>query len=284
MSPLLRNVALTFLVTLAMYEGFLRVAAPQVDQGQDQFATNTIRLENYVDHPEMRGTVLVGSSLSARIPDAALPRGWTNLSLAGGSALTGLEIVANAARAPKVVLVEINFLDRTSDRKAVSRATGWPDTTLRRLFWFYRTAYRPMNLLVSSVARWVKAHRARAKVETAPPDFQGLLSQQKRDFASLPAKAALDIGVSRLRRLVHVLEAKGTKVAFYEMPTDASLMETPRERAMRIAVRSAMGPPQYCWLVLDRGEAWKTGDGLHLLYQDAVRAARRMARSRCVAH
>lgn len=280
MTPLVRNVAITFVVVLGLYEGGLRMTSPSLDSGQDQFTTNVIRLENYVDHPEGRGTVIVGSSLAARIPEELLPPDWRNLSLAGDSALTGLEVVANVPQPPKRVLVEINLLDRSGDSTMIQHAVAWPQPQLRQLFWFYRTAYRPMNLLVSTVSKFVKGRHRGSEIQSKPPNFQGLLAAQAQDFAK-PPNTALAVNLEHLSRLVTRLRARGAKVAFFEMPIDHSLTDTPRANMMRSAVRKMFDDKHYCWLDLDNGENWQTGDGLHLLRQDGAKIAARIVAAQC---
>jgi hypothetical protein len=263
---------------LAVYETALRTVAPAVDGGQDQFSTNVVRLENYVDHADARGTVIVGSSLAARLPLDTLPPHWTNLSLAGDSALTGLEVIAASQDAPQRVLVEINFLDRGSATSTVKDVVGWPQPLLRRLFWSYRTAYRPMNLVVAGVSWLVKQRRHAPRQEAPPPDFHGLLAMQQKDFAKQPG-AALVPDLAELRSLVAKLKRNGTQVAFFEMPMDRSLMNTPREIALRQAISKQFAG--FCFFSLDRGQGWQTGDGLHLLRQDAVKAADALYNAQC---
>ena len=65
------------------------------------------------------------------------------------------------------------------------------------------------------------------------------------------------------------------------MPVDRRLITSPRLTAMRRTVKAMFDPRQYCWLTLDRGEDWHTGDGEHLLLQDDAIVARRLAAARC---
>src|ERR1700754_3827701 len=66
--------------------------------------------------------VLVGSSLTFRLKEEyfATPR-LRNLALAGGSPVTGLEIVANQPQLPMFILVEANVLTRSSDTALIER-------------------------------------------------------------------------------------------------------------------------------------------------------------------
>ena len=80
-----------------------------------------ITLSRYLREP-VPDIVLVGSSIAFRLKEEyfATP-GVRNLALAGGSPLTGLEIVANQPRLPGVILVEVNILNRATDAALVER-------------------------------------------------------------------------------------------------------------------------------------------------------------------
>jgi hypothetical protein len=80
-----------------------------------------ITLNRYVREP-IPDVVLVGSSLTFRLKEEyfTTPR-LRNLGLAGGSPVSGLEIVANQPRLPKVILVETNVLSRSTDAVLVAK-------------------------------------------------------------------------------------------------------------------------------------------------------------------
>src|ERR1700761_6312062 len=80
-----------------------------------------ITLNRYAREP-VPDVVLVGSSLTFRLKEEyfATPH-LRNLALAGGSPVTGLEIVANQPRLPRLVLIEANVLSRAPDAALVER-------------------------------------------------------------------------------------------------------------------------------------------------------------------
>src|ERR1700722_18421010 len=80
-----------------------------------------ITLNRYVREPTP-DVVLVGSSLTVRLKEEyfTTPR-LRNLALAGGSPVTGLEIVANQPRLPRVILAEANVLSRPTDTALVAK-------------------------------------------------------------------------------------------------------------------------------------------------------------------
>lgn len=80
-----------------------------------------ITLNRYAREP-VPDVVLVGSSLAFRLKEEYFAtRSLRNLALAGGSPVTGLEIVANRPSLPRIVLVEANVLSRPSETALVER-------------------------------------------------------------------------------------------------------------------------------------------------------------------
>src|SRR5665213_2048727 len=74
-----------------------------------------ITLNRYAKEP-IPDVVLVGSSLTFRLKEEYFTtHRLRNLALAGGSPVTGLEVVASQPRLPKIILVETNVLSRTTD-------------------------------------------------------------------------------------------------------------------------------------------------------------------------
>ena len=80
-----------------------------------------ITLNRYATEP-IPDVVLLGSSLTFRLKEEYFATTkLRNLALAGGSPVTGLEIVANQPRLPKIILVETNVLSRATDEVLVGR-------------------------------------------------------------------------------------------------------------------------------------------------------------------
>jgi len=267
-----------------MYEASLRLIAPVVEQGADQFATNTIVLESYFDRPERPDTVVVGSSLAERL-QLDSKRQWTNLSLAGGDALTGLEIVAASRKFPKRVAIEINVADKRHDPELLRKIIKWPRPELRSYYWSYRTAYMPMNLLADRIKKATrkKGYALDPTADKIPPqNFSNLLKIERDAYERSPNAETLAANVSRMKQIVHTLQSKGSTIVFFEMPVDRSLTQMPRSRAIRATMVREFNPENFCWLLLDRGEHWHTADGVHLLPQSAARAAYALAHYDCV--
>src|SRR5258708_37718870 len=113
-------------------------------------------LNRYAKEP-IPDVVLVGSSLTFRLKEEyfATPR-LRNLALAGGSPVTGLEIVANQPRLPRIVLVEANVLSRSTDTALVERYSR--SGNAEPVF------FRPIRAAVAAYENWLHAPLGHAQV------------------------------------------------------------------------------------------------------------------------
>ena len=102
-------------VATAWFGNGLKMTATTVRDG------SLVTLNRYAQEPTP-DVVLVGSSLTNRLSESyfSTPR-LRNLAFAGGSPVTGLEIVAARSQLPKLILVEANVLSRDVDTTMVDR-------------------------------------------------------------------------------------------------------------------------------------------------------------------
>src|SRR5882762_7331672 len=178
-----------------------------------------ITLNRYAKEP-IPDVVLVGSSLTFRLKEEYFAtRGLRNLALAGGSPVTGLEIVANQPQLPKLILVEANVLGRPTDAALVERYSRG-DT---EPFFF-----RPVR---AAVAAYEQRLHAPLTYEQVAPDLRRLVAQPPSDFdnriyadralqqfnAEDPVNAAR-LNVKRIQELIRIVEQRGTRVLLFELP------------------------------------------------------------------
>ena len=128
-------------------------------------------MNRYLSEP-IPHVVLVGSSITFRLKEEyfATPD-LRNLALAGGSPVTGLEIVAHQPRLPKIIIVETNILSRAVDTTVVDRYSG--SGSAAALF------LRPIRAAVAAYENWNHAPRTHAQASAA---FSRLLAEPPSEF------------------------------------------------------------------------------------------------------
>jgi hypothetical protein len=220
--------------------------------------------------------VLVGSSVTWRLKEEYFAQpGVRNLALAGGSPVTGLEIVARQSRLPKVVLIETNVMSRSVDPTLVARFTG---KELSEMF------LRPVRTAVAVYELWNHAPPDPARVRTT---LEGLLGQPPSSFDNRvyveraveqmntedPAAAAR-ANVVVIRQLIAEIEQRGAKALLIEIPLAPEIEETRSAKVTRDIVREAF-PDGNTWLTIVAPPAQlRWADGVHLDERSALVVAR----------
>jgi hypothetical protein len=271
--PLL-PIFITAALVFAGYAAFVQVAPFIVPTGQNQGDTNMIRAQDYLAAQDRAATVLVGSSLTFRLPAAELGPQTVNLAFAGGGALTGLEIVEESGGRPKLVLVETNVLTRGLDRDFVRSLLRFPERQMRRHLRVFQTGYDPANLAQRGMARFLN----KADYMPVPPPqvVRQLTVVQQEDMSKSQDLALMRANLSATATAIAQLQSRGIRVGFFEMPTDPSLKNLPGETIPRREAAAAFPDGRFCWLHLEVSGGAHTLDGIHLAPDDAALVARKI--------
>lgn len=225
-----------------------------------------ITLNRYATEP-IPDVVLVGSSLTFRLKEEyfATTR-LRNLALAGGSPVTGLEIVANQPRLPKIILVETNVLSRPTDDVLVGKYS-WRGKA-EPLF------FRPMRTAVASYENWrhaplthAQASAAQARLLQQPPsDFDNrvYVDRAVQQSNAEDPTVATQINVQRIQQLILAFEQRGARVLLFQLPLSNEL-ENARFAKITGDIVHARFPDPDRWLPIDvaRSEL-RWADGVHL--------------------
>lgn len=239
-----------------------------------------ITLNRYAREP-IPEIVLVGSSLTFRLKEEyfATPR-LRNLALAGGSPVTGLEIVVNQPGIPRLVLVEMNVLSRQTDTALVEKYSG--NGSAGPVF------FRPLRTAVAAYENWHHAPLGHAQASLAlsrllkepPSDFDNriyldrALRQSNAEDPTLAARA----NVARIEQLIVAIERRGARVLLYELPYSEPLEGSRSAKITREIVHAKFPDPDR-WLRVDftRSEL-RWADGIHLDERSAVIVAQSIDR------
>jgi len=239
-----------------------------------------ITLSRYLREP-VPDIVLLGSSITFRLKEEYFAtRGLRNLALAGGSPVTGLEIVANQPRLPQFILVEANVLSRTTDAALVERYSRGKTEPL---------FFRPVR---AAVAAYEQRLHAPLTHEQVALDLRRLLAQPPGDFdnriyvdraqqqfnAEDPTDA-VQVNAKRIAELIRMVEQRGARVFLFELPY-AEPIEGSRSAAATREIIHAAFPDSKRWLSIEvnRSEL-RWADGVHLDERSAVIVAGAMERA-----
>ena len=231
-----------------------------------------VSLNRYVRDPTP-DVVVVGSSVAWRLKEEYFwPPRVRNLSLAGGSPLTGLEIVANRPNPPKIVLIETNVLTRETDSALIEKFSGGARTEALLL--------RPVRTAVAGYETWSHAapSPARARAErdrllSQPPStfdnkvyLDRALEQMNEAEPTVPTRA----NVVRIRQLIDELQRRGARAFLIHVPFAPEIEGSRMVRMTNEIVNEAF-PDRALWLPIDPPQSeLRWDDGVHLDERSAL--------------
>jgi hypothetical protein len=231
-----------------------------------------ITMNRYVTEP-IPDVILLGSSLTFRLKEEyfATPA-LRNLALAGGSPVTGLEIVANQPRLPKLILVEANILSRPTDTALVGRYSG--SGSSQPVF------LRPIRTAIAAYENWNHAPLTHAQAAVAlgrllalpPSEFDNRIYVERalqQENAEDPTAAA-QRNSKRIEELIATLEQRGAQVLLFEAPVSAQLEQSRSARITREIVHAKFPDPDRWLRVVFAGSELRWADGVHLDERSAV--------------
>ncbi len=231
-----------------------------------------ISLNRYVQEPTP-DIALVGSSITWRLKEEyfSLPR-VRNLALAGGSPVTGLAIIANQRKLPRIILIETNVLSRPVDTALVEKFSGAGSSASQ--------FQRPVRTAVAAYEAWNHAPldhaRARAALEqllkNAPSNFdnQAYVDRGRKEMNKEDPTNAARHNVQNLTQLIERVEQRGSRVFLIEVPLSAPIEGSRSVRTTEAIVHEAFPDPDR-WLRIDPPMAeLRWADGLHLDERSAV--------------
>jgi len=246
----------------AAFVQWLAPAAPPLPIGAAQ---NRIVAERLRFDAGDSSLLVLGSSMTARLPMASVAPGAQAVGLSGGTAAMAIDLVQAMGRRPRVAVVEANRLAWPSDSPDVrDLAVAAPASVAWRMWRFeYRPSTQALGLIVrvSELARRVLVSEPGRRAA----ERRAAVAYGREEVDSAPAQRALD----RVRERLDLWRAAGTTVCLVELPVHPATAMSPLEERM---IARAFPDSAFPRVELPRG-SMPTTDGRHL----EADAARRVA-------
>lgn len=271
-------------MTLGLLAAWALALPAQPQQFPDGVLTlaqeHRVAAEDYLLDADVPTAVLVGSSMSAVLPKAALQPVYS-LAMSGGSALTGLRLVEHAQQVPAVVFVEVNVLERPADETLLAETTQPYALWLKAHCEPCRTRNQPLTVVLAALSRWrLKPLTAEELDRASAAAPQGLHAQafaiQQAGADEPVAPQILQQRMAELEAAAQTLTQRGVRLVFVELPVHAAIAGGRHQLAVVEAARRAFPLDRYKWLTFGDRE-YATRDGVHLAYVDGRSVAQAIA-------
>jgi hypothetical protein len=267
--------ALAAALCLSFY-AVVSLAGPKAPRLQTSRDGAAILLDRYMNGA-VPNVLVAGSSLSARLNEAYFDTPDLKvLGLAGGSAITALEIALTRDSLPKIVLIEMNILDRGEDSELVQKFTrsstpAWPRPIQSAIAFYERWRHPPPD-------REQERSAATAMLEGPPSGFDNRIYIERAVQAlnTAPSPSLINGNLATLKRLVEKIRARGSRVYLYTLPLAPPVQDARAPKAAALAAHAQFPEPQN-WIPLNGSlPDLRWADGVHLDERSAVMIARQI--------
>lgn len=278
---MIRKALITAALLLVSYSAYIAFLAPASWAGsQHEWQDNLIKAENFIySERDSFEHVILGSSLSCRLSMRDLPEMY-NLSFAGHSVLDGIEVILRSGKKVRNVYIETNYPEKPEEAKFVQSlfsALYYPRKYLHAL----RDDKRPLSIigtklsksLTSRVTDRIQLMTARSgDSDPKPMGFTRQLTDiRSQTYSQTPDDSLLAQSLRNLRERINLLEERGTKVVFFELPVNQRLIYLASPSLTRSRYLEWFPATRYRHIPLPDSLDYVTTDGIHMNREDASR-------------
>jgi hypothetical protein len=267
-----KKTLITAFLFLAVYAYLVQRAVPNgFNAVQSQWARNIVHAQDYIYGDLVPNKVIVGTSLSSRIVMDSLDRVY-NFSFDGQSVLDGLQLLLLKNTVPKEIYIEVNLLFRPEGKDFIKAVSNPIFFDARKQIHALRDENQPVGVLGSYAGYyagdWISNLFKKSELSVDNSLMENLLDLQSKNYMELPESNLVIDNVSSLKRSVKLLEKRGSKIYFFEMPVNSRLMKLPRARMVRDVIITSFDPTGYRFIAAPNAD-FITTDGVHLSQEEA---------------
>jgi hypothetical protein len=270
------RVALATAAILIAYNLVVTLVKPDVVLFYDSGVRNVIIAERYLDGATPRA-VLTGSSMGFRL-HADFTEGDDlgldifNLSLAGKTALPGLDLILAKPKRPHIVFVEMNTMERGYDGSFAADRLREPWNGLRPYLPGFRLENRPLDLAIGLARKALKSVLARVGMTASERTYSAPVGSPDGPPITDRLRTAIAENMQLLEQRIAEFRSAGIRVVLLRLPTHPA-SETAATRLMWDTCYHRFAPTRYEWIDLNSTGSYETDDGIHLNRPSARLAA-----------
>ena len=281
--------AVCFLLAYVVFGLFLN---PKYNCSLSQWDDNLIKAEEFIYGELDGGQVMLGSSLTSRLSNVVIKNGSVkNLGFGGQGVFDGIEILkSNKKTMPKVILIEMNVVDRPKDDNFQSSLFG-VFYQMKKIIPAFRTNKKPLAVMSqllnvplgqlvlysSVVLRKLKYCLSSEKSNLGEVNIGTLgqvgfaLALQQKEYNNEINQDHLNEVFLKLSLDIDLLKNAGSKIVFYEMPINYKLTNSKKCNQIRNNFYRFFPRLKFDYIDLPSStyHQFKTTDGVHLDPEEA---------------
>lgn len=269
----------TALILFILYNLWCYFLPSQNNIAQNINQENVIKAQKFVyDTPQKKySTVILGSSMSAEMPNTEFPATWYNLAFSGGTFATGLGIIkANPQLQPDTFLVEMNTWNRKENTGMVESLSNPILKNARKNLPALLDKNQPTSFLGNYILKNILNHKEslqdKEKIDTAIFNKMLLVRTEKNNKLKPEDTLKIQKQIKKMQNELLYFKDKGIKIFFYQTPIHPKLAESPKWQYGNAIIKRMcyQNPQTFTYIPADTsGYKYQTNDGHHMLPSSA---------------
>lgn len=232
--------------------------------------TDVEKSERFLYAGRKFSVITAGSSLIGNFTfETEKRKNYFNLSLPPSGGCTGVKILALTNNIPDTLYLETNYISRGSNNVLIDGLLDKRSYYAKLIF----PALQEQNKFFPLIIDKFKSGNTAQASKRKPKDdlFLQLFASTKEEYSKPVNLVSYNKTLRELKKHLEYLSAKGTFIAFFEVPIEHDLINSPKLVSQRQALKLAFADKKYNWIQPDTINRYYTGDGKHLLEESFVR-------------
>jgi len=255
-------------VVFGLYSFAVFQVNPKVTEFQNQWIENYATAEGFIYQKQPIQTVVVGSSMTARLNEVELGQGVYNLSFNGGSALTGLRIIKESMFIPETILVETNILERAVNKDMLNSLFTPIVWRIKRYLISLQYTYQPINIILSFI-------KTRSMAESVVISDKPINKKQLEFGIKRHRENGNNVGLFGVedlfeqQEMIDYFSKSGVKILFFQMPVHKKVLSSKKYKKRKIIMQQMFPETTSYWI--NEQHQFETIDGIHLTLNSAYK-------------
>lgn len=256
-----------FLATFILYSIALHRLNPKVEVFQNQWIKNHSIAEAFIYKVPAYRTVIVGSSMAAKLVQKDLDGDDIyNLSFEGGSSLTGLRIIKESNIIPKEIYIETNIIERKLNENMLSSLFTPVIWRIKKHLISLQYTYQPINIALTFInAKFGKD--ASEKVHVAPNQGKLKFGINRHRASENGVNTFNEQRIVEQKKVIDYFTSKGVNIVFFQMPVHEEILSTKGYQERKKVLEKLFSKFEFHWVENDHH--YETTDGIHLNLESA---------------
>lgn len=199
---------------------------------QSWWQENLVKAQQFVYQERTDSILLVGSSMSANLDLSQGKPYIYNLSFIGGSSLTGLAILKQSKKKPKLILIEMNWIDRAIDGSMVDQLFSPTFGFVKKNLSVLQEINQPVNVIGFSLQNAFHIDKINTELHLDSATFLKTLKNNVKSDDRVDS-VSLSNFLNQTKAFTSYFKSKGINVLYLMIPANPEIEGSRKYKIIR---------------------------------------------------